>query len=104
MPNEFYFYELYYFLDKSDREDSNGSSINVDIKKMKKRKLKILKSDELKLDDSEVQENRSELTCQYCDMKFRSKVRLKKHETKHKIGFKCHICGKTITKFRLCAR
>lgn len=43
---------------------------------------------------SEVYENRSEMTCRYCDIKFRSKVRLKKHEAKHKSGFKCHLCSK----------
>lgn len=33
------------------------------------------------------------LQCRFCDMKFRYKVRLKKHELKHLRGLKCELCG-----------
>lgn len=71
---------------------------DIEVKK-KTRNAPVIQDDDVKsersFNDSEPDENseRSEMVCRYCDMKFRSKIRLKKHELKHKNGFKCHICG-----------
>lgn len=73
---------------------------------MKKRKRRVKNENEFienKLNDDDnysdrssdsEHENKTEMSCSYCDIKFRSKIRLRKHEQKHKFGFKCHICGK----------
>ncbi|GLV36318.1 uncharacterized protein CBL_08812 [Carabus blaptoides fortunei] len=55
------------------------------------------KSDSEQSDDEENgDENNTDvkLSCRFCDMKFRYKIRLKKHEQKHLHGLKCHICQK----------
>lgn len=81
--------------------DNDGTNnVQIETKTRKTRSKLVIKEDDVDSErsfkDSEPDENteRTEMTCRYCDMNFRSKVRLKKHELKHKNGFKCHICGK----------